>query len=100
MIVMLALAVLGGMILNLMPCVLPVLSIKLLGVVGHGGSNTRTVRLSFLASAAGIVASFLVLAAGLIALKSAGLAIGWGIQFQHPWFLVAMALIITLFACN
>jgi len=100
MFVMLALAVLGGMILNLMPCVLPVLSIKLLGVVGHGGSNTRTVRMSFLASAAGIVSSFLVLAAGLIALKSAGLAIGWGIQFQHPWFLVAMALIITLFACN
>ena len=100
MVMMLALAVLGGMILNLMPCVLPVLSIKLLGVVGHGGGNTRTVRLSFLASAAGIVTSFLVLAAGLIALKSAGLAIGWGIQFQHPWFLVAMALIITLFACN
>ncbi|HEY9078442.1 MAG TPA: protein-disulfide reductase DsbD domain-containing protein [Magnetovibrio sp.] len=100
MIVMLALAVLGGMILNLMPCVLPVLSIKLLGVVGHGGGNTRTVRLSFLASAAGIITSFLVLAAGLIALKGAGLAIGWGIQFQHPWFLVAMALIITLFACN
>ena len=56
MIVLLELAVLGGMILNLMPCVLPVLSIKLLGVVGHGGSNTRTVRLSFLASEAGIVA--------------------------------------------
>lgn len=100
LLVMLALAVLGGAILNLMPCVLPVLSIKLLGVVGHGGGDTRTVRLSFLASAAGIVTSFLVLAAVLIALKSAGLAIGWGIQFQHPWFLVAMALVVTLFACN
>lgn len=100
MLVMLALAVLGGVILNLMPCVLPVLSIKLLGVVGHGGGETRTVRLSFLASAAGIITSFLVLAAALVALKSAGLAIGWGIQFQHPWFLVAMALIVTLFACN
>ena len=100
LLVMLALAVLGGVILNLMPCVLPVLSIKLLGVVGHGGGEARTVRLSFLASAAGIVSSFLVLAGALIALKSAGLAIGWGIQFQHPWFLVAMALIVTLFACN
>lgn len=98
--VMLALAVLGGMILNLMPCVLPVLSIKLLGVVGHGGGEARTVRMSFLASAAGIVSSFLVLATALVGLKSAGLAIGWGIQFQHPWFLVAMALIVTLFACN
>ncbi|MEG3619444.1 protein-disulfide reductase DsbD domain-containing protein [Magnetovibrio sp. PR-2] len=100
LLVMLALAVLGGLILNLMPCVLPVLSIKLLGVVGHGGSDTRTVRMSFLASAAGIITSFLVLAAALIVLKTAGLAIGWGIQFQHPWFLVAMALVVTLFACN
>jgi len=97
---MLGLALLGGVILNLMPCVLPVLSIKLLGVVGHGGANPRTVRLSFLASAAGIISSFLALAAVLIALKGAGLAIGWGIQFQHPWFLVAMALVVTLFACN
>lgn len=97
---MLALAVLGGLILNLMPCVLPVLSIKLLGVVGHGGGQTRTVRMNFLASSAGIVSTFLALAGVLIALKSAGLAIGWGIQFQHPWFLVAMALVVTLFACN
>jgi len=97
---MLALALLGGLILNLMPCVLPVLSIKLLGVVGHGGGQTRTVRMNFLASSAGIVSTFLALAAILIALKSAGLAIGWGIQFQHPWFLVAMAMVVTLFACN
>ncbi|MFC1672987.1 protein-disulfide reductase DsbD family protein [Pseudomonadota bacterium] len=97
---MLGLALLGGVILNLMPCVLPVLSIKLLGVVGHGGGQTRTVRMSFLASSAGIIASFWVLAAALLVLKSAGLAIGWGIQFQHPWFLVAMAMVVTLFACN
>jgi len=97
---MLALAVLGGLILNLMPCVLPVLSIKLLGVVGHGGGKARTVRLSFLASSAGIISTFLLLATVLIVLKSTGLAIGWGIQFQHPWFLVAMTLMVTLFACN
>jgi suppressor for copper-sensitivity B len=83
-----------------MPCVLPVLSIKLLSVVGHGGAKPRTVRISFLASAAGILTSFLALAAVLIVLKDAGLAIGWGIQFQHPWFLVGMALVVTLFACN
>jgi len=100
MLVMIGLALLGGIILNLMPCVLPVLSIKLLGVVGHGGANTRTVRLNFLASSAGILSSFLALAAILIAVKSAGIAIGWGIQFQHPWFLVGMAMIVTLFACN
>jgi len=96
----LALAVLGGLILNLMPCVLPVLSIKLLGVIGHGGGEARHVRASFIASAAGILFSFLVLAAALVALKSAGAAVGWGIQFQNPWFLIAMTLIVALFACN
>jgi suppressor for copper-sensitivity B len=100
LLLILGLALLGGLILNLMPCVLPVLSIKLLGVVGHGGGEKRTVRLSFLASAAGIVAAFMVLAGALAILKSGGAAIGWGIQFQHPWFLIAMTVVISLFACN
>jgi suppressor for copper-sensitivity B len=98
--VILMLAVLGGLILNLMPCVLPVLSIKLLGVVGHGGGENRTVRLSFVASAGGILAAFAVLAAALIALKAGGMIVGWGIQFQQPWFLIAMTLMVTAFACN
>lgn len=96
----LGLALLGGLILNLMPCVLPVLSIKLLSAVGHGGRERGAVRLSFLASAAGILFSFMVLAAGAIALQLGGLAVGWGIQFQQPVFLAAMAAIVTLFACN
>lgn len=96
----LGLALLGGLILNLMPCVLPVLSIKLLGIIGQGGRAARDIRLSFLASAAGIIFSFLVIAGGLIALKAAGGAVGWGIQFQQPWFLIAMTIIVTLFACN
>jgi len=94
------LALLGGLILNLMPCVLPVLSIKLLGAVGHGGRDGGPVRFSFLASAAGIQASFLVLAGALIGVKAAGATVGWGIQFQSPWFLVAMTILVTLFACN
>ncbi|MGJ3258239.1 MAG: protein-disulfide reductase DsbD family protein [Rhodospirillales bacterium] len=93
-------AFLGGLILNLMPCVLPVLSLKFLSVVKHGGSAPATVRVSFLASASGIVFAFLVLAGALIALKAAGAGIGWGIQFQQPWFLIAMAFLVTLFACN
>ena len=97
-IVLIALA--GGLILNLMPCVLPVLSLKLLSVVGHGGQDPAYVRRGFIASAAGIVFSFLLIAGGLIAVRSAGVAIGWGIQFQQPIFLVAMTLILTLFACN
>jgi len=96
----LALAVLGGLILNLMPCVLPVLSIKLLGVVGHGGGESRVVRTSFVASAAGILFAFAVLAAALIGLKAAGMTVGWGIQFQQPWFLIAMTLVVVAFACN
>ncbi|MEX2008684.1 MAG: protein-disulfide reductase DsbD domain-containing protein, partial [Dongiaceae bacterium] len=96
----LLLALLGGLILNLMPCVLPVLSLKLLGVVGHGGGPGRAVRVSFLASAAGVLFSFLVLAGALAGLKAAGVTIGWGIQFQQPLFLIAMTLLLTLFACN
>ena len=97
---MLAMALLGGLILNLMPCVLPVLSIKLLSVVKHGGGCVRAVRADFMATAAGILFSFLVLAGVMIALKSAGAAVGWGIQFQQPLFLAAMAVVVSLFACN
>jgi suppressor for copper-sensitivity B len=93
-------ALIGGLILNLMPCVLPVLSIKLLSLVGHGGGERRLVRLSFLASAAGILFAFMVLAAALIVLKAGGMTVGWGIQFQQSWFLIAMTLLVTAFACN
>ncbi|MBI3711337.1 MAG: thioredoxin family protein [Proteobacteria bacterium] len=93
-------ALLGGLILNLMPCVLPVLSIKLLAVARHGGATRTRIRRNFLASAAGVVAAFLVLAGALAALKAGGVAVGWGIQFQQPAFLVFMALLLTLFAAN
>ncbi|MEQ8665735.1 MAG: protein-disulfide reductase DsbD family protein [Rhodospirillales bacterium] len=96
----LGLAFLGGLILNLMPCVLPVLAIKLAGVLGKAGAARGAVRRGFLATSAGIVVSFLMLAAALVALKLGGLAIGWGIQFQQPAFLAVMAAVVTLFACN
>jgi suppressor for copper-sensitivity B len=97
---MIGVALLGGLLLNLMPCVLPVLSLKLLGVAGHGGGERAHVRLSFLVSAAGVLAAFLLLAGMLAVLCAAGVALGWGIQFQQPLFLSAMALIVTLFAAN
>jgi suppressor for copper-sensitivity B len=97
---MLAVALLGGLILNLMPCVLPVLSIKILGAIGHGGAERAHVRASFLASAAGIVTSFLALAGAAVAVKAAGQVVGWGIQFQQPAFLIAMIVVLTLFAAN
>jgi suppressor for copper-sensitivity B len=100
LLIMLGFAFIGGFILNFMPCVLPVLALKLLGAVGHGGRERAAIRASFLASAAGIVFSFLVLAAALIVLKSAGAIVGWGIQFQQPLFLAVLTLILVLFAAN
>jgi suppressor for copper-sensitivity B len=96
----LALAVLGGLILNLMPCVLPVLSLKMLSVIGHGGEDPKVVRKGFLASAAGILVSFLILGSAAVILKATGQATGWGIQFQQPIFLTAMAVVVALFAAN
>ena len=93
-------ALLGGLILNLMPCVLPVLSIKLLGIIGHGGAGRSETRRAFLASSAGIIASFAVLATAAVAVKAAGMTVGWGMQFQEPLFLVFMIVVVTLFAAN
>jgi len=97
---MIGLALAGGLILNLMPCVLPVLSLKVLGVMGHGGASPARARASFLMSAAGIVVSFLALGGAAIAVKAAGLVVGWGIQFQQPLFLVVMVVLLSLFAAN
>ena len=93
-------ALLGGLILNLMPCVLPVLSLKLIAFVGHSGKERTHVRWSFLASTAGVLASFLALASLLAGLRAAGEAAGWGVQFQHPLFLSGMALMLTALAGN
>ena len=93
-------ALLGGFILNFMPCVLPVLSIKLLAVIEQGGRSRSLLRWGFLATAAGVIVSFLVLAAAILAFRAAGFAIGWGVQFQQPLFLVGMVTLLTLFACN
>ena len=97
---MFAFALLGGLVLNLMPCVLPVLSLKLMSLVDHGDAPPARVRVNFLATAAGIVFSLMLIAATLIALKSAGLSVGWGIQFQQPVFIAAIAVVVALFACN
>ncbi|HLI19989.1 MAG TPA: protein-disulfide reductase DsbD domain-containing protein [Stellaceae bacterium] len=97
---MLGLALLGGLVLNLMPCVLPVLSLKLLAVLPRDGQSLGEVRRGFLGTAFGIVLSFLVLAAATAALKAGGSAVGWGVQFQDPLFLIFIAAVLVLFACN
>jgi suppressor for copper-sensitivity B len=93
-------ALLGGLILNLMPCVLPVLSIKLFAFTREAGGSLRDVRLGSAATASGIVFSFMLLAASLIGLKWSGATLGWGIQFQQPWFLAGMAVLTVLFAAS
>jgi len=95
-----ALAFLGGLILNLMPCVLPVLAIKLAAIIEASGQSRGFVRLRFGAGAMGILSSFAILAAGLAALRLAGGQIGWGIQFQSPVFLAMMLLVLGLFTLN
>ncbi len=92
-----AIAFLGGLILNVMPCVLPVISLKLGSVMGMGHQPLGQVRVSFLMTAAGVITSFMLLGAGLLALRQAGVAIGWGIQFQNPIFLGFAASAIALF---
>jgi suppressor for copper-sensitivity B len=97
---MLLVAWLGGLVLNVMPCVLPVLILKLSSVLEMAGAARRDLRASFVASAAGIVSAFMVLAAILIGLKLSGQGIGWGIQFQQPVFLGLLAAICLVFAAN
>ena len=93
-------ALLGGLILNLMPCVLPVLSIKLFAFTRQAGGDLRDVRLGSAVTASGIMTSFLLLAASLVGLKWSGATLGWGIQFQQPWFLAGMAVLTILFAAS
>jgi len=101
---LLFLAFLGGLILNLMPCVLPVLSLKILSVMSHGGKDHRIHRgqifRNFMASAVGIIFSFWLMAGVLVALKAAGQSIGWGIQFQYPGFLIFLIVVLAIFAAN
>ena len=96
----LAAAFLGGLILNVMPCVLPVLTIKLAGAVSGAGQSAGRVRSGFLASAAGVMGFAMVLAALVIGARAAGLSLGWGVQFQSPIFLAALVLILALFAAS
>jgi thiol:disulfide interchange protein/DsbC/DsbD-like thiol-disulfide interchange protein len=97
---MLALAVLGGLLLNLMPCVLPVLALKAFAVAELAGSRRGDALAHGLAYTAGVLASMLTLAGVVLALRAAGSEVGWGFQFQSPGFLVFVAALCTVFALN
>ncbi len=96
----LVLAFLGGIILNVMPCVLPVISLKIMSFVSNANEDPKKVFRLGLAFAAGVLFSFLLLAGTVIALQAAGEMIGWGFQFQSPGFVAALAAIIFLFALS
>src|ERR1700745_972511 len=92
-------AFLGGVILNVMPCVFPIISLKALGLVHHGGDPARSRRegLGFLA---GVMAAMLALAGLLIAIRAGGAAVGWGFQLQSPLVVAALALVMLASALN
>lgn len=94
----------GGLILNVMPCVLPVLTMKVFHLVEHSsagdGSTDRTRRLHGLAYTAGILIAFLALAAAVIAIKASGDRVGWGMQFQNPRFVAGMIALVFVFGLN
>ena len=90
----------GGFILNLMPCVLPVISLKIYGFIQHAGDSRARIFGNGLAFAVGIFAWFIGLALLMIGLKSAGHEITWAFQFTNPYFVVAMSAVVLIFALN
>jgi thiol:disulfide interchange protein DsbD len=93
-------AFLGGLILNLMPCVFPVLSLKLVDLVRHGRESPERMRRHGLAFAAGVILSFLALAALLLSLRAAGSGLGWGFQLQSPLVVAALLALFFLLGLN
>lgn len=93
-------ALVGGLILNGMPCVLPIVSLKLFGLAQASGRPRREITAGALMTTLGILVSFWVLAGATLLARSAGQAIGWGIQFQNPLFVTFLALVLTLFSLN
>jgi thiol:disulfide interchange protein DsbD len=89
----LAFALVGGLLLNLMPCVFPVLSVKILGFAEEAGGEASAMRRHGLLFGAGVLVSMWVLAGGLLALRAAGSQIGWGFQLQSPVFIALMTML-------
>ena len=97
---MLIFAFLGGIILNLMPCVFPVLGIKILGFVQQSGNDKRKIRLHGWSFASGIFISLWLLVTVLFLARNSGESAGWGFQFQHPWFVLILIAVMFVFSLN
>jgi len=100
LLIILFMAFIGGFILNFMPCVLPVLTLKITRILGYDYINNFNVRLNFLLTALGIIFSFICLAFMIIVIRELGGEVGWGIQFQQPIFLFFLIFILTIFSLN
>ncbi|EQC46653.1 protein-disulfide reductase DsbD [Bacteriovorax sp. Seq25_V] len=96
----LVMAFLGGLILNIMPCVLPVISLKLFSLIGHSNESKKSIFRHNLAYSAGVIATFFALAGVITLLKNTGEQIGWGFQLQSPSFVALMIVIIFVMALN
>ncbi len=94
---LLLISLLGGFILNLMPCVFPVLSLKLLSVIN---TEDKKIKSSFFITVLGIITSFLILGSFFAILKQINISISWGMQFQEPYFLMFILTIISMFFLN
>ncbi|HKE96780.1 MAG TPA: thioredoxin family protein [Povalibacter sp.] len=97
---LLAMAFVGGLILNLMPCVFPVLAIKVLGFINEAGSDRRRIVLHGMSYTLGVLISFWVLAAALAMLRAGGHELGWGFQLQSPRFVFALGVVMLVFALS
>jgi thiol:disulfide interchange protein DsbD len=96
----LVLALVGGLILNLMPCVFPVLGIKIIGFVNQSGADRRKITLHGIVFSLGVLASFWALAALLAILRAGGSQLGWGFQLQSPAFVFVLAAVMLVFALS
>jgi thiol:disulfide interchange protein len=93
-------ALIGGFILNFMPCVLPVIALKVVGIVEQAHGDRALIQKHALAFTAGMIGTFLLLAGILIAVRAAGGSAGWGFLFQLPGFLIGMCVVVLLFALS
>jgi thiol:disulfide interchange protein DsbD len=98
--VALAFAFLGGLLLNLMPCVFPVLGIKVMGFVEHAHGDARAMRIQGVIFGIGVIVSFLILAGLMLGLRSTGAQLGWGFQLQSPTFVTLLAALFFVLALN
>jgi thiol:disulfide interchange protein len=93
-------AFLGGLILNIMPCVLPVISLKLFGLVIHSDESRGSILRHNIFYTLGVLSTFLILAIAIVVLKSTGENVGWGFQLQSPVFVALMIVVLFVFALN